>query len=529
MKKRYLLFLLPLLLFPIFSQKTSADVGEAPSSGGALEPGDKTNDIVMINETVLFDIDDDCPFDGYEEFGCWFAHVTATFKMNNFSDSDVDMNLTYPYPSWQYEVNEWFDPDNDQTINIVVEVNGSVVEYDYSAYSYEADYYNLGELNEYSTMSVDFPVKFPAGEDVDIVVEYDTRLVHEPKSTYGTFLYLMSTGSHWYEQIGNGVVEFKFPNKINRESFLFVNDFFEFKEDSLEWIFFDLEPTEKHNIRVTFSPNLLEIWGESESIETVKTKEKSQSLFVYSDDLTTPPVFEVHFGVPYESSQVYLLQEDVPTEEEGHNGWFVKKDPNKTPTLDFELDAVYEVSGLNVFSGIGLYVYNKQTEEYQTLWDMFDRAKEIKLTFSDGSNQTINLEDTPDELQEVSFDTVETSSIKVEVLDSFKESLLKEPHLGIARLSFDIGDKVREKDQPVEEEEEEKKDVTTDDDQSFIEKYAVVIIAIVVVGFVLVVGILIVGFIIVRRKRKTKSPTPPASDVSNEPSGEDVLKQVQRE
>jgi len=224
-----------------------ADVGELPETGGLVTPGDKTDDIRMASETVVFSVR---PNDGtFEEKGVeYYAHVTADFVMQNLSSKAVSKDLFFPFHS-TLELAGFEDPalvEYRQAKNAKVLVEGGEVQVSYAG---------LALSSQEKLIAAVFPVDFPAGEETTIQIQYDLRAVYEAKSSLLGFRYLMETGSHWAGTIGSGEVRFQFWRPVESKTDLSsVNDFFEVRDGNLEWRFADLEPDRSHNITVTFDP-----------------------------------------------------------------------------------------------------------------------------------------------------------------------------------------------------------------------------------------------------------------------------------
>jgi len=224
-----------------------ADVGELPEPGGVITPGDKTDEIRMASESVVFAVKlDDGTFAG--EDTRHYAHVTADFVMQSLSSKLVSKDLFFPFHSsldqagFQDPANSW----GRQAKNVKVLVAGKEVEVSYT---------ELTLPTQEKVIAAVFPVDFPAGEETAVQIQYDVRAIYEPKTPLLSFNYLMETGSHWAGSIGSGEVRFEFWKAIDSKADLgSVNDFFEVKNGNLVWDFSDLEPDSSHNIKVTFDP-----------------------------------------------------------------------------------------------------------------------------------------------------------------------------------------------------------------------------------------------------------------------------------
>jgi hypothetical protein len=225
-----------------------ADVGELPEPGGLATPGDKTDDIRMASERVVFAVK---PNDGtFEETGVeYYAHVTADFVMQNLASRAVSKELFFPFHS-SLELGMFQDPLSAgyrQAKNARVLVEGVEVPVRYA---------ELALSSQEKVIAAVFRVDFPAGEETAIQIAYDIRAVYEAKSPLLGFRYLMETGSHWAGTIGSGEVRFEFWRPIYSKAAIGrANPFFALKDGNLEWRFAELEPDRSHNIAVTFDPS----------------------------------------------------------------------------------------------------------------------------------------------------------------------------------------------------------------------------------------------------------------------------------
>lgn len=448
------------LLLTRFPAKTRADVDEVPMPGAMITAGDENEQVRMKSEGVVFTVKNPdmksgelCPFTINNGIDCWYAEVDAVFTMENISGSDVTLDLFYPYPSmldvWGGNVGSAIE---DHSKNFSVNVRDSYL--DYSVTSYPMLY----EGNETTIPSLSFPVTFPAGEETEIWINYETRLVDEPKSQYGSFIYLMETGSHWAGSIGSGWLRFKFQDEIFPFMFSDLSEDFVIEGNELTWSFSELEPDAEDNKRVTFCPSLYTLWSNRpeylESVSTSPYEESSSAVGI--DAMLLPDVYQyLPSTMVVANSPIFLLDPVIPgenTEEYYPNwGWVADYEYGSSPYVQYELDAVYQVSGLEIFAGIPIYLVNLKTLDEGVQHTILDRPKEMLLTFSDGSTETVTLEDRPDVLQTVTFDTVETSSVKVQFVDSYASEITAKSALGLSRLYLEVGEKVREKEDAVVE------------------------------------------------------------------------------
>jgi hypothetical protein len=450
-----LVFAAVLIAVAAFPQEnTHADVGEVPMPGAMITLGDTTDQISMKSEGVVFEVmtpetesGDMCPFTFTTDDDCWYASVNAVFIMENTSGTDVTLDVFYPFPSM---LDVWGGGDTsmeDHSKNFSVQVRDSYL--DYSVTSYPMMY----EGSETNIPSLEFPVTFPAGAETEIWITYQTRLVYEPKSQYGSFIYLMQTGSNWAGSIGEGWLRFKFRDEIFPEMFIDLSDDFVIDGNELTWDFSDLEPGVADNKKVTFSPRLYKIVsGLPEYYETVSASEYEETAGPLGiDEALIPAGYQVSPSTRVSAnSPMYLLDPVVSGEsaEEYYPnwGWVVSLEGENAPYIMYDLDAVYEVSGIEVFSGIPVYLTNATTWEEVELYTLLNRPKDLKLTFSDGTSVTVTVDDDPDALLSAAFEPVETSSVKVEFVDTYPGETGGGEVLGLSRMYLGVGDKIREKD-----------------------------------------------------------------------------------
>ena len=505
------------------SHSVRADVGEAPMPGGTITAGEKTDKIAMTSEDVLFDLKNydlsECPFTAYDD--CWYAHITAQFQMTNTTNADETMSLIYPVPSIFQALDEYYDETIDQSQNFEVFINDVSVPFEKQTYNYE--YKNEELIITPEMLSLQFDVRFPADEDTNIRVEYDNRIVNNPKSTYRSMIYIMETGSNWKGTIGSGTIRFQFPNEISEQSFSEYNDFFKMQDNQLVWEFLNLEPTADQNIWISFSPDIMNIWDEKPTYLRDLTSSGSADRMDLNQAWTTeilPPGYEAFPGaILIESDEVLLLDPLMPNEEElnAKPGIIFDTSKEANPWIEYSFDGAYKVNSLSIFSGIPFSLARAETAEYspETLYTLFTRPKSIKLTFSDGKSSTIDLPDSPDQLTTVFFDEVTTSSITVEFPTVYPNEVGSDMFLGVARLNFGVGAKIADIEEEVEP--EETSDKTTDTEKKektssisgIIENVAETLgvsklVLFIGIGgiFVLAVVIVVVIILIVKKKKK---------------------------
>ncbi|MBU0975831.1 MAG: DUF4424 family protein [Patescibacteria group bacterium] len=538
MRRKFAILITPLVALTLlsFSHSSSyADVGEVPEEGGVITPGDKTDKIEMKKEKVVFEIkkhDINSPFYDAEvdnlDYIQNYAHVTADFEMLNTSSGVVSMNLMFPAPEMFYGMNH-YDPSNisNQSLNFQVKVDGITVEQKFETLTMES--FKENPAFEEDVLAITFTVDFPANSTTNITVEYDNRLVNEAKSIYGSFNYIMETGSHWKGNIGTGEIIFKFPSAITQAMFLEYNDFFKIDRDMLVWEFESLEPDSINNIKVTYNPDLLENWSQKESYlfeveSSVDTKLESSNI-PETEEYKDVKMLGWKYNI--EGNPIYLTKS---VEEEVTDGWLTEFDKTNKPWVKFDLDGTYKVYAASILSGISSKNYSdeKNSDKFYTL---LSRPKVITLSFSDGSSETINLNDTPTEIQKEAFNEVETSFVKVTVDEVYSGKTLDKDILGIGRMSFEVGDKVAE----VEDTEETNTAVTPTDqakDQTLLERLTVgdlrtvTIVVLSVLGIALFTALGVIGTMRLKKQSdaggvKKESIPEQESELGSEPAGEE--------
>jgi preprotein translocase subunit YajC len=156
-------------------------------------------------------------------------------------------------------------------------------------------------------------------------------------------------------------------------------------------------------------------------------------------------------------------------------------------------------------------VYSPQDSGDEYFFDLFDRPKTLELTFSDGSSQEIVLEDNPDEFMEIELDSeVETSFVKVQILDTYESRTGSSKFVGISYLSFDIGDKVAEKPQDEDDssgsqsEESEEDSQEQEHSQTIMDYVASNLPVILGIAFIVVILMGVAIYFVVRKMHKKK-------------------------
>ena len=399
-----------------------ADVGEVPEPGGLVTPGDKTDEIRMKSESVLFSVrPEDGTFAGQD--ATYYAHVTADFVMENLSSKAVSKDLFFPFHSW-FDLAMYQDPANagmKQAKNAKVLIDGQEV---------QASYVELAFSTQGEVVAATFPVTFPVGSETAIHVEYDVRAVNEPKTPSLSLTYMMQTGSHWAGTIGSGKVVFEFWQPVDSKSALsYANNFFQVTDGRLEWDFTDLEPTPDHDITVTFEPSALETWAARPSyLKDIQASAPAATGIQDAECLRT--VCDMIGGTWY-SSPAYLL--DTAGAE---RGWVIEQAKDLGGAwLQVDLDGPHTVAGLLIRTGVAERLWRRDTEP-EDVYDTYRRPKTVAVTLPDGTTRSVSLEDSPAEWQMIPLPGTPTSSIRLSFPDSYPGTFRGDAYLGIGRIQL---------------------------------------------------------------------------------------------
>jgi hypothetical protein len=389
-----------------------ADVGELPEPGGLVTPGDKTDEIRMKSESVLFSVQ---PNDGtfWESAEC-YAHVTARFVMQNLTARAVTMTLFFPLHSTldpaTFETAEKFR--DSQARNVRVLVGGQE-----AAFTYQT----LAASGE-QLLSAVFEAAFPASADTPIHVEYDVRGVHEPKSSSVSFRYMMQTGSHWAGTIGSGRVAFQFWQEVDsKAAFDQVNSFLQAADGGLEWNIADLEPDAAHDIRVTFELAALANWAKRPS-------------YVKDVVASGPAAGDIAASLVWPKGSALA---DLLDSSRRERGWVVQ--PGQDPGgewIELVLDRPHTVMGLRIRTGVLDRVMDFETDQTLDVYDSFRRPKTVAIALSGAMTQTVSLADTPAEWQIVLLPASPTTSIRLTCLDSYPGTSRGDAYLGVGRIEL---------------------------------------------------------------------------------------------
>jgi hypothetical protein len=431
--KKSILFIISVVFILGLVMTSSADVGIAPSPGGGLiTTGDKTDEIKMVSERVVFKIDDisneDASKDVYNS--PYNIHVTTEFKMKNLTDQTISEKLFFPFDL--SGLLEWFDEDWGWSKNIKVEVNGQEVNVTHDNYVFDHRIEFSGKSSIFGVQDTVivgvFDVNFAPNAETNIKIEYDTKSSRQPKSTLVNIPYIMETGSHWAGTIGKGEIIFDFWKDINDKLvFTDINDFFENKDGNLVWSFTDLEPDESHNIKITYDPSNLKTWlNKPEYISNIQTSNDKEGAYIYGDMRSTEQNYP---GGHLDGNPINLL--NTANEE---RGWFIEqKEDFFDEWIRFDFNDGYQLSQMKIRAGLAI---DNWGQEHRVYYDTFQRPKTVTITFSDGTTQQIVLENKPDQFQTIDLINKPTNSIKLSFSDAYPGVGHGNNYFGIGRIEF---------------------------------------------------------------------------------------------
>jgi hypothetical protein len=294
------------------------------------------------------------------------------------------------------------------------------------------------------------------------------------------------------------------------------------------WEFEDLEPEADDDIAMTFSPTLLELWEDrNDAVAHISNKEDrsvERMDLIENFGNILPSGYDQYPGsIPTGSSPLFLLEDELPSTENDYStgrGWFSSiEDPN---SIIFEFDGVYEIKGLEIFTGVPVGLGESDTGDPAKFFDLYDRPKTLRLKFSNGETEEIGLEDKPDELMEIEFaDLVETSSVEISVKDTYPSKTGDSEFLGISRLYLDIGDRTGDADPEDDEDsssngdegEQDREEGSRDDEDEGVtpfegtqflpiaKDFLPLVLAVCTAGFVFLLAVVGGGYLLIKKKK----------------------------
>lgn len=218
-----------------------------PASGSDIRPSIGNTMVRMVSEVVVLEI----AADGSR------ARVTGEYFMRNLGEETEQMLVRYPMNLAEYNQDnefafetEYCEYTGEPTIeNLAVWVDGGLVPVEVSYETFLDVIHYPADQEVYVTVPcwAHFDVIFPPGEDVAIKVTYDV-----PTYDYsGTFemVYVISTGSGWYDTIGAADIVMRLPYAVSDLNISRCDpDACTLTGTEVAWHFEDFEPA--RNIRL---------------------------------------------------------------------------------------------------------------------------------------------------------------------------------------------------------------------------------------------------------------------------------------
>lgn len=232
--------LLALMFFLLAPLSARADVAppEAPPGAG-IAPGQEFTQVRMVSERVTLTIQPNR--EGYTPK----ARTEAVFQMRNLGAVEEKMDVRFPLV---FGESVYYSDMFPEISDIQVEVDGKTV----------ATRRQMGGYLDSETKIpwAVFPVTFPPGQDVNIIVSYTTLgFGYEP---HIVFRYILETGAGWKDTIGSAEIVVVLPYAASLENVMFdeysgygyTTPNQQFSGNEIRWRFENLEPTQEDNFAV---------------------------------------------------------------------------------------------------------------------------------------------------------------------------------------------------------------------------------------------------------------------------------------
>lgn len=243
MKLHRCIWILPVAAALLLShaRPASADIAPPPPPEGAnITPSSETTQVRMLSETVTIEVANNTIDQPTR------AKVTAAFTMRNLGEEDEQMqvrfplNLLYPYQS---------DPNTCVYPLAAPEINDFTARVDGRPVAVENTMETLrDEWRDLPPKAIkcwaNFPVTFPAGQDVNIEVSYSVAGYHSQETTgQVSFPYVLLTGAAWKDTIGRAEIILKAPFELNGQTLVYTwPENAEVSGSEARWVFEDFEP-----------------------------------------------------------------------------------------------------------------------------------------------------------------------------------------------------------------------------------------------------------------------------------------------
>jgi hypothetical protein len=424
------------------SLTAQADVGpDQASPGGVIMPNNKSTSIRMKDEKVVFTVKPGSGPFADSTHTAYYAHVTATFTMQNLTDTAVSQNMLFPFHLYY----DWGSGDiMQQAKNASVTINNqpAAVTFDNTPLSSsEPQYAYTGH----------FQTVFAAKSSTTVTVAYDLRGIPLPKSPDIAFKYMMQTGANWADTIGHGEVDFVFDGvKIDSTApFAAIPSFFRAENGKLSWHFDNLEPTALNDITIAFNPSILTtLWPSRQPFIANITSSTPgiQGGICGNTHSQAPDCYSyVEGGITYGTDPGYLntaaLNVLTPKNKSSESGWLVPfKGSAGTPFnewVELSFDHPYTFSGVEIRSGFldtNPDYSHGYSETPGNFYNSFLHAKTVIATLSNGTTTQTTLNDTPGELQTIPLPAVATTSLRLTFADTYPGTYFGNTYFGLGRV-----------------------------------------------------------------------------------------------
>lgn len=196
-----------------------------PAAGSTLFPGDQGTQVRMVSEEVTIEVAAQSQNPAGE------AEITASFRMHNLGESEEAMSVRFPLCAsqngkyWETDISIPGLEDNRlnasyppiQRFSAWVDERPAPVT---TTYETVLDYQQTDALGNPKNVQIpcwaNFPVSFPAGEEVTVRVSYTQQgypgYSHGAEVNYIRFTYYLFTGAGWKDTIGSADITVKLPS-----------------------------------------------------------------------------------------------------------------------------------------------------------------------------------------------------------------------------------------------------------------------------------------------------------------------------
>ena len=213
-----------------------------PPVGSDLSPGSEITNVRMISETVTIDVAENSTIKNGH------AVVTAKFQMRNLGDTVEEMNVRFPLHHSEYNIqsNECYFSLYPSISDIAVWIDGRQVQVSKTFGKVNPLPVEGTPLPDIIPCWAHFPVIFPPGQDVNVVVQYTVEGYRsDGDSSITEYFYVLQTGAGWNDTIGKAQIIVRLPYNITPMNFIrcYPEDCYQ-AGNEVRWGYEDFEPTE---------------------------------------------------------------------------------------------------------------------------------------------------------------------------------------------------------------------------------------------------------------------------------------------